>query len=138
MLSLLAIFLTDKFLLVTPYTSLFDFNIFHFLIYIFYLLYKIFTSGYKAAVLTIKGNAHLIFFTYESVMTDDFSLNLLSNSITLTPGTVTVNRQDNSLLIMQLCPDKENCNTSEIVKFENKIKKLKSNKVKSDNMKAVT
>ena len=45
--------------------------------------------------------------TYESSLKDDMLITLLANSITLTPGTITIDKTNNTLKFMRLC--KENC-----------------------------
>ena len=42
----------------------------------------------------------------------------------MTPGTVTVNRKDNDLLVMQLAKENEEFDKNSIADFENKIAKL--------------
>ncbi len=121
---LIGIILSDLFLLDEKYSNLFNVKIFGFLLYFIFLLYRIILSGTKAAFLTISGKTTLEFFTYKSKLDDDFKLNLLANSITLTPGTVTIQRSDNELLIMQICMSEDRCDLSDIYSFEKRLKKI--------------
>lgn len=122
--SAVAIIFSNKYFLFDNYSNFFPISILGFLLYFFYLAGNIMISGVKAAIMTVRGNAKLQFMYYESGLKNEFALNLLSNSITLTPGTVTVNRKENSLLIMQLTRAGENFDRKSIEEFENKINKL--------------
>jgi len=123
-LALLALLISDRFLLDKKYVDIFKVKIPRFVGYIFFLLYRIFVSGARAAVLTVSGKAKHEFFTYRSELDDDFKLNLLANSITLTPGTVTVNREGSDLLVMQLCKAAKKYDITDIKKFEKLLIKL--------------
>ncbi|MEX1377029.1 MAG: Na+/H+ antiporter subunit E [Eubacteriales bacterium] len=122
--STIAIIFSDKYFLFDEYSNFFPINPLGFLLYFFYLIANVMTSGVKAAILTVRGDAKLHFAHYESGLKNEFALNLLSNSITLTPGTVTVNRKDNDLLIMQLCKKGEQFDTKSIEEFEKNINKF--------------
>lgn len=122
--SFVAIIFSDKYLLYDDYEQLFPIRFSGFFIYIFYLMFKVMQSGIRAAKLTISGNAKLLCENYESTLPNDFTLNLLANSITLTPGTVTVNRKGNELLVMQLSKESEDFDTKSIEDFEKRINKM--------------
>ena len=122
--SFIAIIFSDKYLLYDEYDKLLPIKLWGFFIYICYLMIKIMQAGVKAAILTIKGKAQLLYYNYESILPNDFSLNLLSNSITLTPGTVTVSRKENVLLIMQLAKENEKFDIDSIKEFERRIDKF--------------
>lgn len=122
--SCIAIAFSNRYLLFNKYEQLFPIKFSGFFIYFFYLMIKVMQSGIKAAVITIKGNEKLHFEQYISSLPNDFTLNLLANSITLTPGTVTVNRNGNDLLIMQLSKESESFDDTDIMEFEKKIFKL--------------
>ncbi|MBN2880206.1 MAG: Na+/H+ antiporter subunit E [Clostridia bacterium] len=122
--SFIAILFSGKYLLFESYDQLFPMRFWGFLIYVFYLFAKIIQSGIQAAIMTISGKTKLFYSRYESVLNDDFTLDLLANSITLTPGTVTVNRKENVLLVMQLGKEDAGFDSKDINALEKKIKKL--------------
>lgn len=122
--SFIAILFSGKYLLYESYDKLFPMRFWGFFIYVFYLIAKIIQSGVKAAAMTISGKTKLLYSRYESMLSDDFSLDLLANSITLTPGTVTVNRKENVLLVMQLGRADDEFDPSDINALEKNIKKL--------------
>lgn len=122
--SFIAVAFSNRYLLYQKYEKLFPINFLGFLVYLVYLMAQVMISGVKAAVQTITGNAKLIYYSYETALPNDFTINLLANSITLTPGTVTINRKENELLIMQLCKKTEDFDVEGIQEFENIINKL--------------
>ena len=71
---------------------------------IVWLLGQIFLAG----ILTIRdvfaGHMNPLLITTPTSLQDDFLISVLAATITLTPGTVTVGRQDNSLIILWLNP----------------------------------
>lgn len=119
-----AILFSNKYLLSNKYHTLFPFRVVKFVLYFFYLIIKIMLSGVSAAILTITGKVKLEYKNFSSELDDDFGLNLLANSITMTPGTVTINRKNNNLYIMQLCPLDKEFDMKDILAFEKRIKKL--------------
>lgn len=123
-ISTFALIFSDRYLLDIPYIDIFGFNPFRLITYFIYLLWKILAAGFVTMITVISGNAHFQRFTYESQMTDDFSLNLLANSITLTPGTVTVTREGSTLVIMQLCYKACKVTTEGIDEFEHRIMRI--------------
>ena len=122
--SFIAVTFSNRYLLFQNYEKLFPINFLGFIVYTIYLLAQVMISGVKAAVLTVTGNAKLEYYSYETSLPNDFTINLLANSITLTPGTVTVNRKNSELLIMQLCKKDQAFDVEGIKQFENKINKL--------------
>ena len=119
-----ALWLTDRFLIRDTYVHQFTLKPIHFLGYFLLLLYKILSNGLHAARLTLFGSADYSFFSFSSELVDDFKLNLLANSITLTPGTVTVDRDGKKLLIVQLVREGESADLSDIELFEKKLQNL--------------
>jgi len=120
----LAVVISDRFLLNKKYVNAIDFNFFKFIIFFFYLLYKIISSGIKTAILTLSGNAHHVMLSYKGSLDNDFKRNLLANAITLTPGTITVNREGSDYLILQLNKNKDSGSISDIEQLEKRIQIL--------------
>lgn len=123
-ISIACIYVTNRYLISDSYFSMFPVDLFKFIYYFCFLIIKIIQSGVNAAILTITNKSKIEFFTFKSELNNDFALNLLANSITLTPGTVTINRDDSSLLIMQLCPLNSELNITDIKIFETKISNM--------------
>ena len=122
--SFIAFVFSNRYLIFSRYDVLFPVKFTGLIIYLISLMVNIMSSGLKAAKMTVKGEGKLKYEWYTSSLNNDFALNLLANSITLTPGTVTASRKDNDLLIMQLCKEDDGIDFEDIKKFESKIKKI--------------
>ncbi len=72
------------------------------ILYSGYLLYKIYAAGFSALVRLIRGNIQVAIVDINTELSDDCSIALLANSITLTPGTVTLDRQGKRIKIIWL------------------------------------
>lgn len=79
--------------------------------YAFYLLYQIYAAGFSAMKRVITGHVRVCIVDIETSLTDDFLISLLSNSITLTPGTVTLDRDGSELKIIWLSESDEDMET---------------------------
>lgn len=75
--------------------------------YVISLVFIIIVSGFKSLFLALFHDSSSEQLTYNSYLKNDKLVTLLANSITLTPGTVTVDKQDNVLKVLKLC--KKDC-----------------------------
>lgn len=77
-----------------------------FIFYIPWLIYQIILSNFMITRIVISKNVikniNPRIFTYETVLTSDLAKMFLANSITLTPGTITISVVDNKLTIHAL------------------------------------
>lgn len=119
-LAIVSIYLTTK-ILREKYQRLYDFYPILFFRYVIVLFTKIIAGGLTCAKLTILDNAESIVFSYTSKLKDDNLLNLLCNSITLTPGTITVDRNEQEIKVLQLLKIGENKDISDIEVLENSL-----------------
>ena len=87
-----------------------------FMNYLFMVLKEIYCSAYVMMKRIIKKDMTPTFVEFESELTNPLLLIFLANSVTLPPGSVTVERHDNKLLILTANPDKE-----EVKRFCKKI-----------------
>ncbi len=124
-IALLSIFITDRLMLDEPYRKLFKLNPLYLIRYTGYLIYRIIGAGFHATWLTLSGRAHVRYFCYNSHLHDDLLNNILANSITLTPGTVTIDKEGNKLLIMQLVHKDHVIDMASIKRFEKVIAPIK-------------
>jgi len=71
------------------------------------LFIEVVKANIQVAMITLSKNMDVepVIVTYKSVLKDEFLLTVLANSITLTPGTMTVDIRGNNLLIH--CLNKE-------------------------------
>lgn len=71
------------------------------MVLIFWRMMKaIYVSGWDILLRIVKGNVHPTFYRYKSKLTDPLSLTLLSNRITLPPGSATISRVGSELLVL--------------------------------------
>ena len=76
-------------------------NYFRFVLYVFYLIGQIYRAGLQAIKLILKG-ARSDIVTFETEITNDFLRVMLANSITLVPGSVTLDMHGEKLTVMML------------------------------------
>ena len=103
-LSLAVLAFTNSQLLLDDYCRLYSVRFVVLLRYFFYLIILIYRSGFTAIARIIKGHDAVQMITYQSTLDDDLSLTLLANAITLTPGTVTVDLDQQMLQILRFDP----------------------------------
>lgn len=72
------------------------------LIHIFKVLIYMYISGFKLLYTIIKGRAEPIIFSFDLDSKNQLIATIVANSITLTPGTVTLDQQKNRLLILAI------------------------------------
>lgn len=70
--------------------------------YVFRLLWAIYIAGFQAIVRMLQGRVHVGIVDIETRLEDEFAVTLLANSITLTPGTVTLDREGQKLKVVWL------------------------------------
>lgn len=104
----LAMYLSEKLLLDKNYLQRFGLPFSFFFIYPPYLLYKIYTSGIKTLWMIIKGSCNPKMSYIQTSLENDFLRSLLANSITLTPGTISVDKTSDKLLVLYF-DDKDKC-----------------------------
>lgn len=66
------------------------------------LVVEIFLAGIAVIPTIIKGDADVEIVRVETRLKDELLIDILANSITLTPGTVTVDKIGNQLLVLNL------------------------------------
>lgn len=99
-ISVIAVFFTSCYLLLEDYKVAFSFSALSIIRYIIYLLIQIYKSGIASIRIILKGDTNAVITEYKTSLTDDLSICLLATAITLTPGTVTVDKVDHTLKIL--------------------------------------
>ncbi len=69
---------------------------------VFFLLIEIYKAGFATVKMTITGKVNPGIIDIKTDLEDDYSISILANSITLTPGTVTIDKTDNNLKVLWL------------------------------------
>lgn len=98
------IFFSEKFLMEASFYELFPFNIFKLFKYALFLIIEIYKSGFSIIPVILSGTAKPGIVEIHTELESNISLVILSNSITLTPGTITLDIQGHRLLVLWLNP----------------------------------
>lgn len=101
-MSVVAILLTDMYLMQGNYNDEYMFGLRSMMHYFGILVIEIFVAGIGVIPKIILGGNDVSYVTCETKLTDEFLINILANSITLTPGTVTVKKSGSTLRVLTL------------------------------------
>lgn len=123
---LLAVSFTENVLTFTNYSNTYNAKPFVMVKYFFYLVYQIYFSGFSTLKMILSHNINPDIVTIETEIEDDFKKCILANSITLTPGTVTLDVKGKSLKVLWInCLTKDSKEAGEIIKGKLERKLLK-------------
>lgn len=101
-LSVAVILFTDKFLLQGNYDDQYMIGLWQAVRYSYALVIEIFLAGWGVIPNIIKGESDVAIVTCETKLDDEFLIDILANSVTLTPGTVTIEKKGKILRILAL------------------------------------
>lgn len=76
-----------------------------FIKYSLYLVKEIYLAGYDMLKRIVTGDVHPVFMDYKSGLKRELSNVILANSITSTPGTITIHRVKNEFVILSANAD---------------------------------
>ena len=102
LISIIVVIFTDRFLLKGNYEHSYVIGFGTLLRYGIRLVVEIFLAGIAVIPTIIKGDADVEIVRVETRLKDELLIDILANSITLTPGTVTVDKIGNQLLVLNL------------------------------------
>ena len=122
--SALALFVTNRFLLKGSYYDIYAVNPLTLIRYAFVVLIAIFRSGFDAIRITLTGRLNVGIVDVPTEVTDPFRAVLIANSITLTPGTVTVEYSEGVFKVVWIdCVTHDPEEAGEMIKgsFENAL-----------------
>lgn len=102
--SIFSIYFSEKYLIDDSFYVFFPFNVFKLLRYAFFLLIEIYKSGFSIIPYIISGKANPGFVDIYTELESNLEIVILANSITLTPGTITVDVQGHSLQVLWIDP----------------------------------
>lgn len=74
-------------------------NLFWVPIYLFVLVYKLYVSSFQMMIAVFTGNINPRIVHFKTRLHSDFARMLLANSITMTPGTITLDLNDDHLTV---------------------------------------
>ncbi len=108
LIAAVSIVLSEKFLLKESYYTLYPFNVLRLMRFTFFLFFEIFKSGLSIIPLIITGKSNPTFVEIYTELDRNMDLIVLSNSITLTPGTITVDLEGQRLVVLWMNPLTDN------------------------------
>ncbi|MCY6369144.1 Na+/H+ antiporter subunit E [Clostridium ganghwense] len=80
-------------------------NVFILIRYSFRLIYEIYRASFLQIIRILKKDNDSVIVKVELDITDPFLITIIANSITLTPGTITVDAVDNILYVLYIKDD---------------------------------
>lgn len=98
--SVLVLKFTDKYLLGSPYHEVHQFKVVNMLMYLLFMIKAIYVSGFHMIVMIFTHKINPAIVEIETDLEEDFKRTLLANSITLTPGTITVELKGHKLKVL--------------------------------------
>lgn len=113
--SIMVVLFTDKFLLKGNYEYSYVIGFGTLLRYGIRLIIEIYVAGVAVIPTIIKGDADVEIVRVETKLKDELLIDILANSITLTPGTVSVDKIGNQLLILNLNAQKSGEDRRELI-----------------------
>lgn len=125
-IAIISIYISEKFFLKNSYFELYEFNLLLLIRYLFLLLIEIYKSSIAMLPIIISGKAHPVVISFNTEIEEPLYIAMISNSITLTPGTITIDVSGHRLLVLWLNPStKESTMAGKIIKgkFEDCIKR---------------
>lgn len=101
-LAFIALILTDTFVMKEDYRQAYQINLVSVLKYIPFIFLQIYISGFDAIYRVFIGKVNVGVVEIKTKLPTEFQRSLLSNAITLTPGTVTLDQDDEDMTIIWL------------------------------------
>jgi multicomponent Na+:H+ antiporter subunit E len=105
---IVCLLITDKVLLLDYYASISEINPLVFMKYIVYLFSQIYLAGFAAIGRILTGKIDVAVVEIDTNLESNLLTAILANSITLTPGTVTLDKSGNKLKVLWLYRITEN------------------------------
>ncbi len=100
--SVVALVLTNRLILKSDYAALYHVRFVPALWYAVRLVVAIYVAGFQALARMLSGKINVGIVDITTELEDPFAVSLLANSITLTPGTVTLVQSGSSLRVIWL------------------------------------
>ncbi len=102
LINFFVIAVSEKFFMKNSFYNDYNFNIFHLAKYFLVLLFEIYIAGFAILVKIITGQINPDIVDITTDLKEPYKKCILANSITLTPGTVTLDLYQNSLKVLWL------------------------------------
>lgn len=99
---IIILFISEKFFMETSFYEAYPFNIFKLTLFFCVLIYEIYLAGFSTIIRIITGQINPGIIEISTDLPHEFQRSILANSITLTPGTVTVNLNRQNIRVLWL------------------------------------
>ncbi len=100
LVAVFTLYFTNAFVLKEDYSSRYAIRPLMLLWYLLVLIWKIYDAGFHAMAKILTGGVNVNIVEVNTVLDNPFYIALLANSITLTPGTVTMETDDQRLKVI--------------------------------------
>lgn len=114
-ISILVVLFTDRFLLKGNYEHSYMIGLKTLVRYSVVLTYEIYLAGIDVIPNILTGKADIKMIKCDTKLTNELLIDILANSITLTPGTVTVEKRGSKLLVLALNSPKEDEDPRDVI-----------------------
>ncbi|GEK89093.1 multicomponent Na+:H+ antiporter subunit E [Alkalibacterium putridalgicola] len=131
-MAIVVVLFTNRFMLKGDYQHTYMIGLLTLAEYGARLLTGIWLAGFEVIPYILSGKTDVQIISCETKLSDELLINILANSITLTPGTVTVEKKGNQLRVLALNPPAEDGDPRDVIpyklenvllRYENKLKK---------------
>lgn len=99
-LSLFALYYTDQFLIGMPFHNKYRISFVKVILYLLFLVKEMYVAGIKTLIMTLKGDINMGVVEFDTELKHPLKKAVLANSITLTPGTITIDIEDQHLTVL--------------------------------------
>lgn len=100
--SLVGLHITEKYLMGAAYNIKYPFNFLWIIEYGFFLFIEIYKAGFKTIMMIFTKDINPGVVDIYTTQKDSHKVTILANSITLTPGTITIDKEDQKLTVLWL------------------------------------
>lgn len=107
-ISTIVIIISEKYFVKNSYYNIFYFKFSTLFKYAFTLIAEIYKAGFIMALNIIKGKAKTSVIWIETDLKKSENITILANSITLTPGTISIAVSENKILVLWINPQSSN------------------------------
>lgn len=112
----ISIVITENLLLLNKFSNLYQINLLVLIKYLFNLIINIYASGFTTIIKIVTGKINPGIVEIKTEITNDLYICLLANAITLTPGTVTLEKKGQNLKVLWLdCTTKDSIKAGKII-----------------------
>lgn len=100
-----SLLVTERYLLEASYYDHYPLDLLHLAYYGLGLMVEIYKAGLTTIPIILTGKINVRVIEIETALEDDYHRSILANSITLTPGTITLDLQEKHLTVLWLKAD---------------------------------